>query len=318
MGKKLLRTLLFFAGFVILFACFNHLMAPKHNTEEAGMHEAHAKGFLAEPEDSLDVLILGNSEVYRGVAPLTIWEEYGITAYSCGTNGQILYQTEDYLRRALEHQHPKVVFLETDILFSDHSTLDVVPHRAEELFPLIRYHDRWKNLHFSDFTSPIRFDAVQNDKGYTFMGFVDSVDEGEYMVPSDAVEPISRKNVRHVQNILDLCQNHGAELIIFSTPSTMNGSYARHNAAIQLTEQLGIVYIDMNLMPEDVPIDWQTDSMDAGNHLNYYGAKKVSSCLGRYLTETGLFADKRTMPEFAPWNEAVTAFYAANDIQPLP
>jgi hypothetical protein len=84
MGKEILRTLLFFGIFAVLFAGLNHLMAPKDTTDKAGMHEAHAKAFLAEPENTVDVVILGNSEAYRGVAPLTIWEEYGITAYSTG------------------------------------------------------------------------------------------------------------------------------------------------------------------------------------------------------------------------------------------
>lgn len=316
MGKKILRALLFLAGFALLFACFNHLMAPKNTTEEAGMHEAHAKGFLAEPAHSLDALILGNSEAYRGVTPLRIWEAYGITAYSCGTNDQILYQTEDYLSRALENQSPGVVFLETDTIFRDHNTLDVVPHQMEELFPLIRYHDRWKNLHISDFTQPIRFDAVSQGKGYTYLDHSDPVDAAGYMAPSDEVAPIPKKNIRHVQNILDLCQTHGAQLVLFSTPSTMNWNYARHNAVVQLAQQLGVEYIDMNLMPEEIPIDWRTDTMDQGNHMNYYGAKKVSEYLGKYLSETNLFTDKRSLPEFAPWNDALADFYETNHIEP--
>lgn len=315
MGKKLLRILLFFAGFVILFACFNHVMAPKNATEDAGMHEAHAKGFLAEPENTLDVLILGNSEAYRGIAPLTIWEMYGITAYSCGTNDQILYQSEDYLVRALNVQSPQVVFLETDTIFREHNTLDVVSHRLEELFPLIRYHDRWKNLQISDFTDPIRFDAVSQGKGYVYMGHADPADDTGYMTPSDEVESIPKKNIRYVQNIHDLCLDHGAELVLFSTPSTMNWYYGRHNAIVQLAQQLGVAYIDMNLMPEEVPIDWTTDTMDEGNHMNYSGAKKVSAYLGAYLSEKDLFTDKRSDPAFSAWNEAVAAFYAENEIE---
>ena len=316
MGKKLLRTLLFFAGFIFLFACFNHVMAPKNTTEEAGMHEAHAKAFLAEPENTLDVLILGNSEAYRGVAPLTIWEEYGITAYSCGTNDQILYQTEDYLRRFLECQSPGVVFLETDTIFRDHSTIDMFPHRAEELFPLIRYHDRWKNLHLSDFTDPIRFDALAGGKGYEYIDYVIPVDDTGHMTPSDEVATFPGKNLNHVQNILQMCRNHGAELILFSVPSTMNWDYPRHNAMVQLAQQLGVTYIDMNLLREEIPIDWQTDAMDDGNHVNYMGARKISAYLGKYLSERNLFTDKRSMPEFAAWNDAVAEFYAANHIKP--
>lgn len=318
MGKKLLRTLLFFAVFAILFACISHVVAPKDTTKEAGMHEPHAKAFLAEPEDTLDVLFLGNSEVYRGVAPLTIWEEQGITAYNCGTNDQILFQTEFYLSRFLECQSPKIVFLDTDILYRNYSTLEALSYRVEEWFPLIRYHDRWKNLQFSDFTDPIRFETPAPGKGYEYIGYHVPVDDAGHMTPSDVVEAFPSKNLRHVQNLQKLCREHGAELILFSTPSTMNWNYPRHNAAVQLSQQLGMEYLDLNLLREEIPIDWQVDAMDDGNHVNYKGARKVSSYLGKYLAERDLFADKRSLPEFASWNAAMAEFYTQNQIEPRP
>ena len=122
------------------------------------------------------------------------------------------------------------------------------------------------------------------------------------------------KNLRHLRNILALCRENDAELVLFSTPSTMNWNYPRHNAAVALAEELGVDYIDMNLMPEEVPIDWQTDTMDEGNHMNYSGAAKVSEYLGKYLARRELFPDKRSLPEYAAWNEAVAEFYAANQI----
>ena len=311
MGKKVLRTLLFFAGFVILFACFNHLLAPKTNTAEAGMHDSHAKGFVAEPQDTLDVLYLGDSEVYRAVMPLKIWEEQGITGYACGTNEQRLYQTEMFLYRALQQQSPKLVFLETNCIYQDHSTLDVIPHRLEEIFPLIRYHDRWKNMNLSDFTQPIQLDTVVRDKGYVYINYSYPMVGFEHMIPTEDVSPIPGKNIRHVQKLQEMCREKGAELVLFSTPSTMNWSYSRHNAMVQLAEDLGVAYIDMNLLEEEIPIDWSKDTMDEGDHMNYFGAQKVSHYLGQYLAEQGLFADKRTLPEYAAWNEALADFYGS-------
>ena len=66
----------------------------------------------------------------------------------------------------------------------------------------------------------------------------------------------------------------------------------------------------MNLMPEEIPIDYQRDYMDDGDHLNCYGAEKPSAYLGKYLSEQNLFADKRTLPEFAAWNAALAEYRA--------
>lgn len=310
MGKKLLHSTLFFLIFAVLFAFFNHVMAPKNNTDNAGMHDSNAKGFLAEPENSLDVLFLGDSEVFCCVVPLEIWESQGITSYVCGTSDQKLYQTVDFLRRAFETQRPEIVFLETNILYRDHSTIDVLPHRVEELFPLIRYHDRWKDLHLSDFTDPIQFTSVSGSKGYIYKADILPADDSDYMTPSEELARIPNKNSTRVKDILALCQTHGAQLVLFSSPSTINWSYIRHNAVAEFAQQLGINYIDMNLMQEEIPIDWNTDTLDHGDHLNYTGAQKVSAYLAKYLAETNLFENKRSVEELASWNDALIKFHA--------
>ena len=71
-----------------------------------------------------------------------------------------------------------------------------------------------------------------------------------------------------------------------------------------LARELGLTYLDMNLMPREVPIDWNTDTRDYGNHLNYRGARKVSLFLAEYLTDSGLFRDKRQEAEYAAWEQA--------------
>ena len=310
MRNKVLRVCLFFAVFALLFAGVSFVMTPKDATEDAGIHDADAKAFLAEPENSLDVLFLGNSETYSSIVPLKIWEQSGITSYGCGTPSQKLYQTKSFLRRALACQSPKLVFLETDILFQDYSRIDVLYHQAEELVPLLRYHDRWKNLHGYDFVQPVRFASLSQNKGYVYMPGSVPPDVTSYMAPSDYVEPIPGKNVELLQKMHSMCQEKGAQLVLFTIPSTMNGSMPRHNAVQLLAQQLEVAYVDMNLLQQQIPIDWQTDTPDDGNHLNYYGAEKVSRYLASYLTDTGLFADKRQDPQYTAWNTAWEDFCA--------
>ena len=308
MGKTIFRTILFLLIFALLFGIVSHVLVPKGNAQEDGIHNYWAKGFLAEPEDTIDVLALGDSELYSCLIPLVIWEEHGITSYTCGTSDQKLYQTESYLKRVFQTQSPKVVLLETNILFRDYSTTDRIPHFFEELLPLVRYHDRWKNLTFSDLTDPIRFTHIQRDKGYMHLEEILPADDSAYMIPTDDIASISSKNLRHVRNILDFCQAHGAQLILFSSPSTANWDYARHNRVVLLAQELGVEYIDTNLMPEEIPIDWEEDTRDHGDHMNYTGAKKVSEFMARYLDGLNLFEDKRAQVEFASWNEALADF----------
>lgn len=308
MAKQFLRTTLFFLIFLLLFAGFSHLLVPKNNSAEAGIHDDWAKGFLAEPEDTIDVLILGDSEVYSCVAPLLIWQNHGITSYSCGTSDQKLYQTESYLQRFFETQNPKIVLLETNILYRDYSTTSIIPHLFEEAFPLVRYHDRWKRLSGADLTQGVEFTHIQQHKGYMYLTDILPADDSNYMAYTDEWNPIPGKSVRHVNNILKFCQEHGARLILFSSPSTANWDYLRHNATQALAWELDLEYLDMNLMREEIPIDWQVDTRDHGDHLNHTGAEKLTLWLGQYLEDMGIFRDKRAEDAYADWNVQLQNF----------
>ena len=92
MGKKILSGIGFFLILLVLIAAASYVVLPKNNTREAGMLTPQANGFLGEPENTIDVLFLGNSESYCGFIPMEIWKEQGITSYVCGSSAQKLYQ----------------------------------------------------------------------------------------------------------------------------------------------------------------------------------------------------------------------------------
>ena len=109
--KRILHAVLFFAGLYCLLLLSSQFFLPKNNTEEAGMEDLTANGFLAEKENSIDVLFLGDSEVHRSVIPMQIWKETGITSYDCSSDRQVLSYSFSLLKRAVDRQKPKIVFL---------------------------------------------------------------------------------------------------------------------------------------------------------------------------------------------------------------
>ena len=68
--------------------------------------------FYRQPEDSVDVLVMGTSCGYAGVNTNILFEEYGIAAYNlCGA--ELPYWVTDYyLEEALKTQRPKVILLD--------------------------------------------------------------------------------------------------------------------------------------------------------------------------------------------------------------
>lgn len=91
-------------------------------------------------------------------------------------------------------------------------------------------------------------------------------------------------------------------------PKHKNWNYQRHNTMEAISKDLGVDYIDTNLLRDDIPIDWKKDTKDKGDHLNYNGAVKMTNYIGKYLDDTKLFKDKRNDPSYDNWNTCLDKF----------
>lgn len=71
---------MFFAILVLLLWAASWVFLPKNNTYEDGMEDILTNGYLGEPENSLDVLILGDSVPKFSVIPTELWNKWGMTS----------------------------------------------------------------------------------------------------------------------------------------------------------------------------------------------------------------------------------------------
>ena len=119
--KNITGSIVFLLGLLVLLNLGSVIFQPKNNTEADGMEDQRANGILAEPENTIDVLFIGDSVSYCAVMPIQIWRDHGITSYLCGTSLQQLYYSKEFLIKAFEAQAPKVVILETIPVFKEQS-----------------------------------------------------------------------------------------------------------------------------------------------------------------------------------------------------
>lgn len=314
MGKHITRSLCFLLPLLLAAVLLGLLFRPKNNTASGGMLETDPLAVSSQPENSLDVLFLGDSEAYSSFVPLDLWEQTGITSFVCSSLDQKTYETLELLNMALGCQSPQVVVLETNVLYRVYASTDALSPKLEARIPALRYHDRWKSLSLWDFCSMPRYTAPSPDRGYHLLTKAKAADVEGYMAPMEEREPLSRTNLADLKKITEVCRKQGISLVLFSAPSPANWTMRRHNTIQDTAESLGLPYIDGNLL--DLGIDWDTDTYDRGDHLNYSGAAKVTAWLGDYLRrEVPGLTDRRGDPDHSAWDRDAAAFRARLEAQ---
>lgn len=123
------------------------------------------------------------------------------------------------------------------------------------------------------------------------------------MLETEQKEEMPDIVVKYMESIQKLCYKKGAELLLVGTPSPVNCNYRRHNSISAYAESNSLDYLDMNLRLDEIGIDWETDSLDKGDHLNLSGAEKVTKYLGDYLEEHYELPDHRGEEEYKNWEK---------------
>ena len=307
--KKITIVCAFFALFYFSLYSTSFLFHPTDNNPDDGLIDWKANSVLAEPVDTIDAVMIGDSVTFCSYNPIRVWETQGVTSYVCGSNRQLLSYSEEFLHKVFKNQNPKIVMLETNCIFRHMDLYNETRHNLKFTFSTFVYHNRWKTLKIEDLSKPFKYSYVNEEKGYYYSDIIDGTYDYGYMSDSSARASILGKNKDYVKKIKSYCDAHGAELKLVSVPSTVNYNMKRHNALQALSEKLNVEYIDLNLnvISGEIQIDWQRDTRDKGDHLNVFGAEKVSAYLGQYLRALGL-DDHRGDEKFAPWNECVEKF----------
>ena len=306
MKRNILSAGSFLLILAVLLVLLSLVFFPKGNRLEDGIQEPELYGFLGEPENSLDVVVLGDSIPLCSMIPPRLWRDFGYTSYVCASTAQKLCQSEKLLTVFLKSQQPKFVLLETDQLYLEMSTLDVLQCNLEGLLPVLRYHDNWKFVRPSQMLRTPDYSCRDSLKGYHLRKTIDALDPEAYMLPTEEAEPISSAAEAGVRRIKALCDRAGAKLVLYTAPNAATWNTPRHNAVQALADSLTVPYLDGNL--EVTNLVWQSDTLDKGEHLNLLGAEKVTAWLGTCFASTGLLEDKRGDPAYALWEEDLAEF----------
>ena len=282
-----------------------------------------------------DVLFFGTSHVVNSVFPMQLWRDYGITSYNLAIHGGSIASSYWMLETALDYQKPKVAvmdvlltksnYMQTDLPMA-HAAMDPFPlsmtklraiwdiydspkDRAELLFPLDVFHNRWKDLDTEMLKRGFGETKVSPEKGGESRIRVYPLEEPLVVDASDAADEWT-EGLGDLEKFILLCRQEGIAPVITYLPYRGAGDAEEQrysNAAIRLAQSLGAETID--LQHSDL-IDDDTDWYDDGGHTNPLGAKKITGALGEYLTAAHDLPDHRDSGDWAADYEAYYAYQA--------
>lgn len=332
--KKIWKTVLSVAAvllvFVLAVGLATQLLHPKYATDL--VEGSFVSQYYGESKDH-DVIFIGDCEVYSNFSPMEMYRQQGITAYVRGSSQQLIWQSYYILKETFEYETPSVVVYNVNAMrysepvseaynrltidrmrWSDEKLGIIKASMMEEetflsyVFPILRYHSRFDKLTQEDFT------YLFQEKENTFNGY-------QLKTGIEPLGSLPRKRplpdyqfgdicYQYLDQMRELCEANGAELILIKAPSVYPYWYEEYDAQMEAyAESHGLAFYNFLDYAEEIGIDYAVDTYDAGLHLNLTGATKLSAFFAEILAENHGLKDHRQDLEIAAvYNEKLERY----------
>lgn len=351
-----LRALCVAVALAILVAiplALTPVLMPKYITQSKE-GSLTAEYYASVAETTHDVIFIGDCEIFESFVPAILWEEYGITSYLRGGAQQLPWHSYYMLEDTLRYETPKAVVFNVYALkygepqkeaynrmaldgmeWSSVKAEAIRASMTEEedflsyVFPFLRFHSRWSELTAEDFTYAYGEKPLVSDSGYLMQTGVVPADTQAELTPEVLVDyTLPATAMDYLDEMRVLCAERGIELILVKAPT----NFWRYHWYDEWDEQIadyaethGLAYYNLILKADEIGLDMNTDTYDAGAHLNVYGAEKLTRFFGAILRDTHDIPDQRTSSYLsAVWQARVNAYYdrktamEAETVQPSP
>lgn len=307
---KKMKTVLSVAAVLLVFAVLlglvQNLLRPKYMTD---LVEGSMLSQYYRESGGHDVIFIGDCEVYANISPMEMYRTAGIKAYVRGSSQQLIWQSYHVLEETLRYETPKAVVYNVNAMRHgapvseayNRLTLDnmrwsrekvdmILASMTEEedflsyVFPILRYHSRFDELTGEDIEYLFK---VKNNtwNGYLVNKNINPVGTLPTKRPLANYQfaPICYD---YLEKMTALCKEKGVELILIKAPSLYPYWYEEYDAQITaFAEENELSYYDFTDCIDEIGLDFQVDTYDAGLHLNHTGAVKLSKYFARILAE---------------------------------
>ena len=324
--KQLLQAVVFLAIFLIILTHLTYII------RTSGDLKARFAGFYAEPDNTIDAILIGSSPVYPYYAAPKIWADYGITTYPLSTNNQRPKAAKYLIQEAEKTQSPSLYIFEMRMyLASDedltqnmaftrgvtdnmkyswnriqtiNALVDDVSERYTYYFDIFKYHSNWKTIVMPSQLAAFRYENEHPLKGHFISNEVGPSEMADYSWVTER-QPIPADQEEVLRDLLEYLKEHEMNALFIVSPNTMTyEKQAQYNYIADIIEPYGYNFLNFNDYYEEIGVDFATDFYDYGGHANAIGAEKYTAFLGKYLDENYEFEDKRGTSGYESWDES--------------
>ncbi len=323
---------------------FLYLMACRFLKYPDGVNWATGTGMadVRAHKNQYDVVFVGTSTSIANVSCQELYQSFGIAAVCVGEPEQPVFLSKYTLKDMFRSQKPQVVVLDSKAFFYTeahdiaveegeeefiyHRSIDAISSTAikkealetiRKMYPdrfgeidlweyysvMYRSHANWETLDYRNFHGHDLTDCMN---GNIALAAVETGRTDEYAASDpEEEEEIDAEIVSQVTEIAQLCEENGAELVITSGYNVF--TKARHRAVAELAGQLGVPYLDVNEVIDEIGFDYALD-VRSDAHYNLSGAIKWTMYLGGWLKEQFTFPDRREDKAYA-WYETQRPVY---------
>lgn len=260
--KKFIKIITFLGVFIFIFFMVQSVLHHRWNNYFEDIYR-RCMLYEAEPENSIDVLYFGTSEIYAGVFPTCMYEETGITGVNMAVTSRSAVTSYYQLEYTLKHQQPKVVCYDFASLFDpvlpaddetiyrkmvdtipdwniklklikDIKKLDDTQSVLSYLFPLLRYHSIWNELTDENFQNdklvinPVYQEYAQGcllfNTEYHDLGIGDEIYPELWEQEEQCNVEISDISVVYCDKFIEMCNERGIKVVAIIPPRIIDAS----------------------------------------------------------------------------------------------
>ncbi|AET65777.1 hypothetical protein Desor_0017 [Desulfosporosinus orientis DSM 765] len=326
--KAVIKSAVFIVLLLLIMSVLNSIFILK-----TGHRSKLIEGLYKHTGNAYDVVLMGSSHMNGGLDPNVLWHEEGITSFNYATGGQPIDVTYYMLKEVLKNHKPSIVVVDLYYLgltdeYGDEgyvrnaldnmrfsmNKLDAIIHCTPQkdwlnyIFPIIKYHYRWKELTKQDFFNDTSSSYYGKgfDSGTNKYGKDNTINE----VTTESAD-LPPKTEEYLNKFINLAKEEGFQLIFTNTPydySSTAGSEnwvkepeKMFNRVSEISAENKIPFINFNDKVAEIGFNFKTD-MNNSSHVNIWGANKITTYLAKFLKENYNLEDHRNDQQYAQWN----------------